>query len=106
MILLSKVVNFVKANPTALYTVLATALPLATYFGLNFDQDKVLGAVASLITLLTGVVVRKVNLNTTEAAKADVPEGYVAQSDVFPSVDYTLPGNDMSAVDQAEGVSL
>jgi hypothetical protein len=98
--------NFIKKNPTAIYTAIAALLPLVATFGINFDQEKVLGVVSAVLALIVGGAVRKVNLNTTESARQEVPEGYVKQSDVFPQVDYSLPGNDMSGVDHAEGVGL
>lgn len=103
---MTKIWNWIKANPTALYALIAAALPLIATFGVDFDQEKVLGVVSAFLTLVVGGAVRSANLKATKDAKAEVPEGYVLQSDVFPDVDYYLPGNDMSKVDEAEGVGL
>ncbi|MFB7420789.1 hypothetical protein ACFC1L_40140 [Streptomyces sp. NPDC056210] len=96
--------NWIKNNTTAIYSVLVSLIPLIATFGVQFDQEKVLGVISAVLALVAGFGVRQASLKATEDAKEEVPDGFVHQSEFFPPVDYSLPENDMSAVDQAENV--
>ncbi|GEB50458.1 hypothetical protein [Streptomyces cacaoi] len=65
---MSKILDWVKANPTGLYTALASIIPLIATV-VSFDQDKVLGFIAAVITLVSGVTVRRANLKATQSAR-------------------------------------
>lgn len=93
--------NWVKRNPTLIYSFAVTALPVVAYF-VEFDQEIALTALASLLTLVTGVAVRKANLNATAEAKQEVPDGYVSQSELFPAPDTLFPIHDMSVIQRYE----
>lgn len=103
---MNSVLNWLKNNTTAVYSVVVTALPLMATFGVDFDQEKVLGVVSAVLALVAGLSVRKASLNATAKAKAEVPAGYVNQSEVFPNADLNYPANDMNAVDRAENVEV
>jgi hypothetical protein len=92
---MSNVLNWVKKNPTAVYSVFVAAVPLVAAF-VNFDQEQVLGVVAAALTLLSGVAVRRSSLKATAEALAKVPEGYLKLADLFPQAEYETPNNYLS----------
>lgn len=91
------VLNWVKKNPTLVYAVAVSLVPLVASFGVDFNHEEVLGVLAAVLTLLSGVAVRKSSLNATAEALATVPEGYLKLADLFPQAEYAVPDN---ALDQ------
>lgn len=90
------VLNWVKKNPTLIYSVAASVVPLVASFGVDFDQERVLGIVSAFLTLVVGFAVRRSSLKTTAKALAEVPAGYLKLSDLFPQAEYSVPNNYLS----------
>ncbi|KPI24665.1 hypothetical protein OV320_7870 [Actinobacteria bacterium OV320] len=90
------VLNWVKKNPTLVYAVAASLVPLVASFGLHFDQERVLGIVSAALTLVAGGFVRRSSLKATAEALKRVPAGYLKLSDLFPQAEYGTPNNYLS----------